>query len=371
MGLAATDSCHIRISLLTCGSGEELFTTWGHSALRVIDSSKGTDIVYNYGNFDFDDPGFYIKFAKGNMQYFVTAGSFANFVYEYDYFKRSITEQELNLPCTEIKQIATALIINAREENKYYRYDFLYDNCSSRLRDIVTKNVSATVRFSNIIPLKQLSFWDLIHQNLDKNHQVWSRLGIDILLGSKMDIKASNNEAMFLPGYLMKGFDNAAIGTKKLVSNKKIILGYPDFLTGSDGLTPVVFFSILLIVIVISSINPAIKNNKYLWNIVDFLLYFITGLLGVLLLFLWFGRIDTICSNNYNVLWAMPFNAIVAFFINSKHSAIKAYWAANTILLVLLLLTWKWLPQELNIGLLPFVLLLLYRTFIRYRKSKS
>ncbi len=305
------------------------------------------------------------------MQYFVTAGSYANFVYEYDYFKRSIIEQELNLTCTEKKQIAAALVTNAREENKYYRYDFLYDNCSSRLRDVVVKNVSATVRFGNIIPAQQLSFWDLIHQNLDKNHQVWSRLGIDILLGSKMDIKASNNEAMFLPEYLMKGFDNAGIGTKSLVSNKKIILAYPNFLVGSDGLKPVVFFSILLVVIVISSINPIIKNNKYLWNIFDFLLFFITGLLGILLLFLWFGRIDTICSNNYNMLWALPTNAIVAFFINSKNQSVKTYWMVMGIIQLLLLLTWKWMPQDLNIGLIPFVILLLFRTFIRYRKFSA
>jgi Domain of unknown function (DUF4105) len=367
---AQTDSCHLRISLLTCSPGEELYSAWGHSALRVTDSSNGFDIIYNYGSFDFDAPGFYTKFAEGNMMYFVSVEQFNDFVYEYRYFKRGIIEQQLNLDCTEKQQLASALKENAKEENKYYRYDFLFDNCSSRLRDIVSKNTSVPPSFTNVLPNKNITFWNLIHEYLDKNHETWSRLGIDILLGSKMDAVASNYQSMFLPDYLMKAFDSASVNGRKLVSSKQIILAMPAGENNGDGITPFITFSILLLVIGVCSFNKSIASSVF-FSIFDFLLFLLTGLLGILLLFLWFGRVDTICSNNYNILWALPTHVLIAFVLNKKKKWIKTYWLISAAILVILLVAWKWLPQEMNNGLLPIVILLLLRSTMRYRKISA
>ncbi len=345
-----------------------MFTVWGHSALRVTDSSNRSDIVYNYGSFDFDAPGFYTKFAEGNMQYFVSTGSFGDFVYEYRYFKRGITEQELNLSCIEKLQLAAALKENAKEENKFYRYDFLFDNCSSRLRDIISKNTSPPPVFANTPGNKKLSFWNLIHENLDKYNRPWGRLGIDILLGHTMDTIANGNQAMFLPDYLMRAFDSASAGGRKLVSSKQVILAEPAIENTGSSLAPFTVFSVLLLVMVICSFSKSITRTIF-FSIFDFLLFLITGLLGVLLLFLWFGRVDTSCSNNYNILWALPTHTLIAFAINKKWKWVKLYWVINSIILLLLLVAWKWLPQEMNNGLLPIVILLLLRTVMRYRKT--
>ena len=367
LSFSQADSCHLRISLLTCSAGDELFTVWGHSALRVTDSSNKTDIVYNYGSFDFDAAGFYVKFARGNMQYFVSVGSFEDFVYEYKYFKRGIIEQHLNLTCAEKQQLATALSENAKEENKYYRYDFLNDNCSSRLRDIVAKNTLTAPVYKKILTGKK-TFWNLIHEGLDQNHKTWSRLGIDILLGSKMDMVSTDNQAMFLPDYLMKGFDSAQIGKKLLVDNKRVILPVENDTNTSTGISPLIAFSILFVIIASCSFIKSIASSRF-FIFFDFILFFTTGLLGLLVLFLWFGRIDTVCGNNYNVLWALPTHAMVAFLLNKPKSWLKTYWLLTALLLFLTLLLWKWLPQEMNNGLLPFIALLLLRSIAHYKKQ--
>ncbi len=360
------DSCRLRISLLTCSAGEELFTAWGHSALRVTDSSKGTDIVYNYGSFDFEAAGFYVKFARGNTRYFVSTSSFEEFVYEYRYFKRGIIEQHLNLSCIEKQKLAAALIENAKEENKYYLYNFLYDNCSSRLRDIVSKNTTAPVLFSNILNRKK-TFWDQIHEGLDNNHRTWGRLGIDILLGSIMDQDATDNTSMFLPDYLMKGFDSARIGEKRLVDKKQIILP-AEIENEQTGISPFFVFSILFVVVaVFSFINPISQSR--LLTILDFTLFFVTGLLGILILFLWFGRIDNVCGNNYNIMWALPSHTIIAFLLNGKRKWLKTYWLMTAAFLSITLVLWKWLPQELNNGLIPLLALLLLRSIFQYKKQ--
>ncbi len=129
--------CHTRISLLTCAPGEELYSTFGHTALRVIDSVAGSDIVYNYGTFDFDDPNFYMKFIRGKLDYFLSVNQFPDFMYEYQYFQRSVWEQEINLSCSEKQQLMSALALNMQGDNRKYKYDFIYDNCTTRVRDLI------------------------------------------------------------------------------------------------------------------------------------------------------------------------------------------------------------------------------------------
>src|SRR5678815_12567 len=138
-------ACGLRISLLTCTPGQELYSTFGHSALRLTDSLTGEDIIYNYGTFDFDDPGFYSKFTRGKLLYFVSVDKFQNFLEEYEYYQRGITEQVLNLSCTERGKLFSALQENAKDANKYYKYDFMVDNCTTRLRDIVFKNANEQI----------------------------------------------------------------------------------------------------------------------------------------------------------------------------------------------------------------------------------
>ena len=134
------DSSRLRISLLTCTPGQELYSTFGHTAIRVIDSNSLTDYVYNFGTFDFEDPNFYLKFVKGKLLYFLSAEPYADFAALYRFEGRGITEQLLNLDAAEKDSTRRLLNQTLREENRYYLYDFFFDNCTTRPRDIIVRH---------------------------------------------------------------------------------------------------------------------------------------------------------------------------------------------------------------------------------------
>ncbi len=185
---AQNDSCHLRISLLTCSPGEELYSTFGHSAIRITDSVSHTDIVYNYGTFNFDEPGFYTKFIRGKLSFYLSTDDFNSFLYSYQQENRGVIEQVLNLTCTEKYNMLMLLQANLMGQNKFYKYDFTFDNCTTRLRDLLEKTSDSPVHFGKILETKS-SFRDLIHKYLDYNDKQWSKLGIDILLGSSIGCK--------------------------------------------------------------------------------------------------------------------------------------------------------------------------------------
>ena len=360
-------ACKIQISLLTCSPGEDLYSTWGHSALRVLDRSTNADLIYNYGTFDFDDPTFYSKFTRGKLLYFVSVEKFENFLEEYQYYHRGIIEQVLDLSCAEKQNLVSALAENAKDENKYYKYDFMIDNCTTRLRDIVFKNADAYVTTKNIRPNDKITFRDLIHKYLDSGCQYWSKFGIDILLGSPLDKKLTNNEAMFLPDYLLKGFDSSAINKKMLVSHKQEILKPARPEPKGGLLTPFIVSIALFLVILIMSFS---KNTGKFLSVFDFIIFFLSGTLGVFLLFMWFGTDHPECKNNFNLAWALPFHFVIVFFLFRKWRWLQYYFFINSILLLLLLILWKWVPQEMNNALIPFICLLLLRSYAQYKKFR-
>ncbi len=292
-----------------------MYALFGHSAIRLTDSLQGFDVIFNYGSFDFDDPAFYRKFGKGNMRYFVSVENMNDFTDQYRYEKRSIIEQELNLSCTEKERLSAFLKDNAKEENKYYLYNFLFDNCSSRLKDIVAKKTDAPLSFQNILPADNTSFRKLIHEY--SGRQPWTKLGLDILLGAALDVKIRSDQALFLPEYLMKAFDGAASGNKNLVATKKIILDAqaPERATGLP--TPILFCSVFSILVAAISFLKK-KWARTVLNGIDFLLFFTVGLTGLLMLALWLVRSDTVCRNNFNLLWAIPSHTLMAFFYSAK-----------------------------------------------------
>jgi hypothetical protein len=358
---SAQDSCSLRISLLTCAPGEELYSTFGHTALRVQDGQKGTDFVFNYGTFEFG-PDFYTQFIRGKLLYFLSVQEFGEFIYEYQLQSRSIREQVLQLSCIEKQNLYTALEMNAQEQNRYYRYDFLFDNCTTRAGDIVAKNTDSPVVFKSILSENHPTFRNLIHSYLDAGHQYWSKLGIDILLGAKLDRKVTNHEAMFLPDYLLKGFDSAMVNNHSLVTPPQTILQMPSPLKNKSFFTPGVVFVLLLVVIVGISF---VQSNwaRVVINVFDFLFFFILGLAGLLLLFMWFGTDHKVCQNNYNLFWALPANVVMAFFVHSKKPWVKKYFSIVFWITVVLALAWFFLPQQMNTALIPIVLLIIYRSW--------
>jgi hypothetical protein len=360
----AQDSSRIRISLLTCTPGDELYSLFGHSALRVIDSNSVTDIVYNYGTFNFDDEGFYLKFIRGKLLYYISIANFEEFKYEYQVTNRGITEQLLNYSGAEKIAIRHALIENLKEENRYYQYDFFFDNCTTRLRDLIVKSKSPNPILPSVMP-PNMRFRQAIHQYLDAGDQQWSKLGIDILLGAPTDKIMTASDQQFLPGNLMKALDSSQ-NSSIVVSSKNLYeLNKP--IANKSWFTPMIFFGTLLAGFIL--IHVAFhKKWPLMLSGLDGLLFFCTGLLGCLLIFMWIGTDHSMTKDNYNLIWALPSHIFISLFINSKKKGVKKYFLVSAIAGLLVVGTWFFWPQQLNIALIPFVLLLTFRSLVRYFK---
>ncbi len=356
----AQDSSRLRISLLTCTPGNELYSIFGHSAIRIVDSNNVNDLVFNYGTFNFNDDEFYIKFIKGKLNYFVSVQQTEDFIYSYSAEGRGVTEQILNLSEQEKNDIKYALVENLKEENKYYQYDFFYDNCTTRLRDIISKNKQPNPILPYVMPEKT-RFRQAIHMYLNKSEQHWSKLGIDLLLGAKTDKIMSAEEQEFLPENLMSAFDKCA--NQKLVSEKNQLTP-PTFINqiSKSLFTPNFCFWIFFSVVFFLSF----VKNKFVSIIttgLDFTILFFTGALGILFIFMWFGTDHIMTKNNYNILWALPTNIIAAFFIRSKQHFVRNYFVFVACFLSLILICWNFLPQQLNVSLIPIILSLIIRMY--------
>ena len=362
--VSAQDSSHLRISLLTCSPGEELYATFGHSAFRVTDSSSVTDIVYNYGTFNFDEKGFYIKFMRGNLLYYVSAQNFYDFKNDYQADNRGITEQVLNLSPAEKTSIQHFLNNNLKEENKYYKYDFFFDNCTTRLRDIIKMNHDTACCNKAVMP-NGTTFRQAIHEYLDRNGQAWSKLGIDVLMGLHCDARMTPEQMEFLPDNLMKSFDSS-LTPAPLILSKQNLYPFDPLINKSGPFSPLLVFTILLLGIVGIGFFKNRTSAVFLHGF-DGLLFFFTGITGILIILMWGGRDDTMCRDNLNILWALPTHVVVAFFINSRKAWVRKYFGFTTILMIIVLASWYFLPQQMNNELNPLLLLLTFRSYRRWQ----
>lgn len=358
--MAQTDSCKLRISLLTCSPGEELYSSWGHTAIRVVDSVAGTDNVFNYGTFDDSDPLFLPRFTKGLMIYSLSYYPYNEFLEEYRYFNRGVIEQVLALDCISKQQLYQSLLRNYAGDNRFYEYYFHTDNCTTRARDMILRQVSGSVRFRSVISNPPPSFRNLIHQYLDSSGQRWNKLGIDILLGANLDKKTDSMSATFLPDYLMMAVDSARIGSTPLVHEKQQVLPAPALHKGSALLSPLSVFSMLAVVIFLLSFSSA-KPVIRLLKVFDVVFFLLLGLVGCLLATLWIIRIDTVCRNNYNLGWLLPSHLPFAFLMGKKSKAVRLYWQITMILSSLFLLLSFFLPQQINPAVIPLVFIILIR----------
>lgn len=352
-------SCGLRISVLTCSPGNELYSIFGHSALRITDSARGTDVIYNWGTFDFDEPDFYTKFMRGKLLYYVSPDRLRDFLYVYEYEGRSVYEQVLDISCEEKQNISRAVAINMQGDNRYYKYDFLYDNCTTRIRDLLQNNISDMRVTAQIVP-EGTTFRNMLYAYLDRGGQAWSKLGIDILLGSRIDRAVTNDEAQFLPEYLMMAIDSSATQQHPTVGRKNMLLSASGPTDPSGLYTPLMvtgIFSLLLFLVSLLQTGRAKTFTRF----ADSFLLYLTGLLGFLLLIMWFFTDHSACADNYNLLWALPINVFAAFSLWKQHAWVRMYFRLAALICAVILLCWAFLPQQLNIALIPVVLLMLYR----------
>ncbi len=362
-GSAQYNNCHLRISILTCTPGSELYSTFGHSAIRVTDSVSQMDVVYNYGTFNFDEPDFYLKFVRGKLLYYLSTEDFESFKEDFETDQRGITEQVLNLTCPEKYNILMFLQTNLMAQNRFYKYDFLFDNCTTRLRDLLAKVSGESLKFKKVVKGKR-TFRDLIYEYLDHNDKQWDKLGIDLLLGSPTDAVMNTSQAMFIPDYLMKSLDSATLDGKPLVRETHSLYYFKPPVVTKDYLTdPIFIFSLLLALAVFLSYSKKGVARKFMVGF-DRLLFFLTGLLGILLLFMWFGTDHAMCRDNFNLLWAWPTNIWAAFYAHSSKKPHKGYFRVYGYFGILLLLAWFFLPQHFNTALIPIEAILIFRSLV-------
>lgn len=362
-----------RISLITCSPGNELYSMYGHSAIRVADPLYGVDYVFNYGTFDFNTPNFYGKFVRGKLNYQLSVSNYPDFVAAYQYYNRSVYEQVLNLTPTQKNAVYTFLQTNYLPENRAYLYDFFFDNCATRIRDVFKNTLRDSLAFDDGVARKGQSFRQIV--GIYQNPFPWADFGVDLAMGVPSDRKARAPEYMFIPDYLSDGFAKATV----LTTNGKQPFAQPvktvfqatqPTPAQAAGLTPTHLFWFLFgIIFVITLVQLRQKRPKHF---IDIILFGTIGLLGGLLLFLTTGTDHKAFARNYNLLWAVPLHLPVAFLLLRKNGSqfLKTYFLITGILLMLLVAAWRWLPQEYHPAFLPIILLLAVRAFYIYLVQK-
>lgn len=359
------------ISVITCGSGEELYSSFGHSAFRVQDSILGIDVVYNYGTFDFDTPNFYSKFATGKLLYSLSRSHFENFLYSYELEKRWVKEQILNLSQVEKNELFQFLEHNYLPENRDYKYDFFFNNCSTKKRDILEQVYGDKVVFKENHLEEQYTFRELIHQNVKTN--TWAAFGIDLALGSVIDKTATPREHMYLPYYVMKQLANTDFNGKPIVQRERTILDIEEKNHAPYFLASPLFWLILfsLYVIIITYID---YKNKVRSRRLDFFLFFVTGIIGLVVIFLWFFTDHSATAGNFNILWAFAPNLVVAFLIvrnNILPNWFDTYLWVLWGLLLLTLILWLLGVQIFSPLIIPILLALGIRYLFLHQALKK
>lgn len=351
-----------KISVLTCGPGEELYASFGHSAFRVQDTSLGIDVVYNYGIFDDSSKYFYLKFIQGQMDYRLGRQRFTRFFAEYEYFNRWVKEQDLDLSLTERNELFKFLEHNNLPENQVYSYDFFFDNCSTKIWEVLKTSLGEPLVFDETYLKHKFTFRQLIYQNLDTNS--WSAFGIDLALGSVIDVEATPKEHMYLPAYTLEQLRTSKLNDKPLAPSLSVLYQSKSLNKSSFFLmTPLFWLLLLLLFVVFVTYRDFKKKRRSRW--LDFALFFITGLAGLLLLFLWFLTDHSQTVSNFNVLWVFPMNVVIAFILVKRKTPpewIKKYLLALLVLILIVPFIWLFKIQIFS----PLFIVILIALVIRY-----
>ena len=301
----------VQISLLTCQPGKEVYSLYGHTAIRYQDKTHNIDIVVNYGLFSFGKPYFILRFIFGLTDYEMGIEPFPDFCSEYASEDRGVIQQTLNLTSQEKFNIANAINENYKPENRVYRYNYFYDNCTTRARDILVKNMNGNIKYVSD-DNGASTYRDLIHQ-WNENH-LWARFGNDMLLGVKADMTINSDQKQFLPDNLRKAFDDALIINKngvkeKLVSNTQIIVQQSVQSASEITLLRPMTCSIFLLIITIFITIFEFYKKYRLWGF-DLFLMLVDGLAGVILTAMIFSQHPTVSLN----LQLLLLNPLPLFF---------------------------------------------------------
>ncbi len=326
----------VEFSLLTCQPHDEVYSLYGHTAIRYHELRPGgLDWAFNYGVFDFKKPHFVARFVFGLTDYELGAYPYKYFVKEYRRFGSMVTEQVLNLTDEEKMALHDALAINLRPENKIYRYNYFYNNCTTKARDIIESCINGKVEYAGREDYTP-SYRDIVH-SMTRNNP-WSRFGNDLLLGIKADWKTDLRQQEFLPGNLLYDFDHAQIYSngsyRPLIKERRIAVpAGVQIIESGFPLTPLACAAILLAVgIVIFFFEWRKKRVFVLW---DVLLMITTGTIGIVLTLMLFSQHPTV-SFNLQIILCNPLPWLFLWSVIRGRET--RYWKITAILAVLFLI---------------------------------
>ena len=357
-----------KVSVITCGAGDEIYSVFGHTALRITDPVWGMDRVYNYGTFSFDTPGFAFKFAGGRLLYFLSVAPYETFARSYKAENRSLSEQVLNLSQEERQKIFDTLEENLEPEHKYYYYQFFSDNCTSRVYDLLKEVPGTTFTTDTSYIQEQLTFRELIHTPLQDFP--WLRTGMNIGLGLEADRKTHLHERIFLPKELEAALDHSRKGGSQdgePLVKEKILLFKPlegGVKEAAFMMSPMVLLSLLTLLVALLSWYEIKSGIKMPWA--DCFIFGFTGFLGVVLLMLWIFSAHTPTHYNHNILWLNPLNLLMVAGKRKSGRLQVLYSRAGLVLMLVLVvanLFWSLFIPEFY----PVALMLAMRFLMRSR----
>lgn len=308
-----------RISLLTASPGEDVYSVFGHTAIRVKGRDSSKDVIYNFGTFSFDQPNFLGNFLRGRLLYSLSVSSYDRFLRVYHNERRSIYEQTLNLTEEEEGAVIRALAENYKKENREYLYEFFFDNCSTRLRDLIDQKYEGKFAWKEQQP--RYTFRELLHQYTDSN--AWLTFGIDLLVGVRTDEKATQQEEMFLPDYLYWHLNDATLTSgQPAVTKDYTVLDFSmeDGLRKQKGINwPLfLFVGMFIIEIIISLVSLKLGSIPAWVKLYDKGIYTVLGIGGLVLVIMWLFTDHYTTKYNWNVLWLSPLYLGLIFRQHSK-----------------------------------------------------
>ncbi|WP_149304807.1 Lnb N-terminal periplasmic domain-containing protein [Pareuzebyella sediminis] len=360
------------ISVITCGPGNEMYSIFGHSAIRVYDATQGFDVVYNYGTFDFTTPNFTLKFARGKLDYTLSRQNFPYFLLNYEEENRWVKSQKLDLSLEQRQAVFSILETNYLPQNRDYKYDFFYNNCATKIWDVLKKAFGKALVFEENYLNERYTHRELIRQNVPIN--TWLGFGIDLALGSVIDHTASPKEHMFLPAYTMEEIEVAKLGPKALaLPVETIFKERPEEEHAIFLLSPGFWLSFFFVFVLALTYLDFKNNTRRRW--LDFSLFLGTGVIGFVIIFLWFFTDHSATAGNLNLIWAFPLNFFMAFVVARKRGPnwVAKYALFSMVLILVCAVLWLSGVQIFSPLLILIGLALLVRylfLFWSYQKPK-
>ncbi len=318
----------LAVSLLTMLPGHEVYSLFGHSAIRIRSDVRGLDRTYNFGTFDFDQPFFMVRFARGQLDYMLDTAPFADELAKYEYLGRPIIEQRLALSPQAAERLLANLEDNARPENRNYRYDFLFDNCATRLLDVIERAAADAGQGALALAPspEHPTFRDLLYRNTRGTPTI--AMGMNLAVGMPADRTTTDREQTFLPVGLAAALDGATVGGRPLVVSRDTLFWVPG--AGEVPDRPEPFVPAVLAFLALGWIAAWARPARFatLGRIADAILFTVAAIAGLVVAFLWFATDHTVTGPNLNLLWAFPAHLWLAFGKPSRARRIYAGLAA-------------------------------------------